>query len=209
MDRIVAQVEKERSIFMPLDKLDGFQIAPVDKVFLAGQSFLNFAIEVIRMEITSAPDSAILRDDCLVEAVHGWGELLRPVVGVAGQVPLADYAGYVASVLQRLGQCDVLCRKVIHIIGPEIIGNADPGGVLPRHQSGAIRRANRCRGIRIGKTHPLLCEPVQIRRLVESVAVAAQLGPAKIVGKDKNNVRPACRFGCDKRHTRQIQSNRA
>jgi len=209
VNRVVTQVEKERPIFVPLDKLDCFEIAPVDKVFPAGQALLDFAVEVVRVEIAATRDSAIFRDDCLIKAMHRRREFLCPVVSIACQMPLADYAGYVSGVLQSLGQSNVLSRKVILIVGPEIIGNANPGRVLPRHQGGTIRRANRCGSVRIGKTHSLLCEPVEIRRFVESVAVAAQLGPAQIVSKDKNNVRLTCRFGCKKRQTRQIQSNRA
>jgi len=102
-------------------------------MFFAGQALLNLAVEVIRMKVAAAPDSTIFRNDCFIKTPHSRRELLCPVVGVAGQVPLADYTGRIACIFQRLGDCDIICRKMILVVGAKIIGDSHPGRVLPRH----------------------------------------------------------------------------
>ncbi len=75
---------------MALDELDRFKVAAVDEILFAGQPFFDFAVEVVRMKVASAADAAIFRDHYFVEALKIGAYFSGAVVGVTGEVPLAD-----------------------------------------------------------------------------------------------------------------------
>ncbi|MBA7694154.1 hypothetical protein ES703_102761 [subsurface metagenome] len=134
MDGIMAQVEKERAILVPLDELDSFEVAPVDEILFAGQTFLDLSVEVIGMKVAAAADAAVFRDNRFVKAVPAGARFLRAVVGITGEVPLADDTCGVAGPLEHLGDSDMLRRKVVRSVWTKVIGNSHSCRILPRHQ---------------------------------------------------------------------------
>jgi len=192
---VVAHVEEERLVPVAADELDGLEVHAVDEVLPPGQATGDLAVEVVGMEVASAADAAVLGDDGLVEAVRPRGDFLRAVVRVAGEVPLADNPGGVAGRPERLGDGDVVGGEVLRVVGAEVVGDAHAGGPLPRHQGGAVRRADRRGGVGVGEAHAVAGETVQVGRLVERVAVAAQLRVAQVVGQDEDDVALARRSG--------------
>ena len=61
--------------------------------------------------------------------------------------------------------------------------------MLSRHDAGPGWRADRAGGIRIGESHTLPGQPVDIRCFVESAAIAAELIPAEVIGKNQDDIR--------------------
>ena len=124
-----------------------------------------------------------------VEAVVGGAhDLGRPVVTVAGEVPFTDHAGGVAGVAQPLGQGNVIGRQAVFGVGPEVIQNAHPRRVLAGEKRRTIWRANRGRGVGLGEPQAALGQAIEVRGLVEVIAVTAQLRPAKVVSQNENDV---------------------
>ena len=116
------------------------------------------------------------------------------------QVPLPETRSGVADGLENLGKCCFFKGQVLLPLRlPQSlvwiaatcnkISQVQPSGVLARHNAGPRRRANRTCSIRIGEFHPLFGQTIDIRALVEIAAVATQLGPAKIIGEDKEKIR--------------------
>ena len=69
------------------------------------------------------------------------------------------------------------------------IGDVQPSRILAGHQRGPRRRANGARRVIGREPHAVAGQPVDVRRLVEIAAVAAEVGPTQIVGDDENDVR--------------------
>ena len=84
---------------------------------------------------------------------------------------------------------------------------ADPGGdavvgrIFAGHDAGPGRTADLTRRIAAGELHPLSRDAVDVRTLVVLRALVAQVLPAKIIGKNENNVGAGLGLGL-----RRIQS---
>ena len=129
----------------------------------------------------------------------------RMILRRVAEMPFAEHRGGVTALAQGSGHGGEIAREVLgavrrnaqRLVGPPVTGDpvvdADARGGLTRHQGGACRRANRG-GVGAGETHPLRREMIQPRRLVEAVPVGRQIGPAKVVGEDEDEV-GACGLG--------------
>ena len=67
--------------------------------------------------------------------------------------------------------------------------------VLTRQQRVSRRRANRGRGVSVGKSTPLRGKPVNVWRLYFRRFIASQVAIAEVVCKDQNNIR--CVLSCE------------
>ena len=73
------------------------------------------------------------------------------------------------------------------------IGDADVRGVLTRDDAGARGRTDRAGGVRIGEAHAFGREAIGVGRIVESVAVASEIGPTHVVDQNEYEVGPVLR----------------
>ncbi len=204
VDGIMAQVEEERLVVVPLDEVDRFAVEAVDQVFSrAGQMLVDRGIEMVRMVVASAADSVRLADDHFVEAVRRWRDFLGAGRSVAGEMPFADEPRGVAALLEQFGERQQIRREMLGIVRTQVVVNAGPNRILPGHQRGAKRRADGRGGIGLGESHALAGQAVEMRRFVEAVATAAQLGPSKVVGQHEDHVRRRRRWFCGRGSGRQ------
>ena len=192
----MTEVKKEGLVFISLNKVHSFEIQPVSEIFIFTESILGqiepadvLIPKNVWPEVGSVANSFDLTPD-----VPGKAVIDRPyfklgiVVPVTGQVPLADHACRVTVAFQDVRERDLAGRQRVRRVRPQVVENADSCWMLPRQQRRTVRRADRCGGVRIGETHPLFREPVQMRRLMERVSVAAEFGPAEIVGQHEDDV---------------------
>ena len=70
----------------------------------------------------------------------------------------------------------------------DVGGNSNACLILSRLYCATGRRANCPRGIEIGETHSILCELVDIGGIDKIISITADISPAKVVNKDKNDV---------------------
>ena len=76
---------------------------------VSGESFLDFAVEVVGVEVASAANAAVFGNNHFVETVFvGQGLFDAAVVLVAAEVPFADDAGGVAVLFEGFCDCDVV-----------------------------------------------------------------------------------------------------
>ena len=198
MGGVMAQVEEKRPVLISLDKVHRLEIHSVDEVFGLSQPVFGdvdpanrLFSEDVRPEIRSVADTFHLPGNVPAKAVGSRHDLVFcPVKLVSGQVPLADHARGVAIPAQHLGQRDVTRGKGVSGIGPQVVEDSDPRRILTSEKSRSVRGTDRRRGVGLGETHSILCQPIQVWRLVEPVAVTTQLTPAKIVGQNKDDIRP-------------------
>ena len=86
-------------------------------------------------------------EDCTLEEFYGaWIRKVkvggayfdgRPVIAIAGQVPLADHACGVSGTAERLGDGHVVGGKR-GVAGTQVVDDSHPRRVLPRQQRGPI-----------------------------------------------------------------------
>jgi hypothetical protein len=121
----------------------------------------------------------------LVEPVHGRQELVA-----VPEVVLAELPRRVADGLEQLGDRRVLRRQADGRAGHAHL--AQPGAVdaLPRDEGGPAGGAALL-AVRVGEAHPLVRDPVDVRRAIahEAVAVAAEVGDPDVVAPDHQDVR--------------------
>ena len=187
------QVQEERLGAMPLEKGQGLPHEEVVDVGLfresivAGQrDFLGVAVDEFGI------------------VVMGVGVVEKPVKGVKAlapgnarralfsQTPLPDAPGGIAGGLQHPGHRDIVGleadpARFARGIVTEIGANPLVAGVEARHQ-GAARRGAFGGAIEVGELQALAGEPVNRRRLVAMLPVAAQLAIAVIVGENDHDV---------------------
>jgi hypothetical protein len=68
------------------------------------------------------------------------------------------------------------------------IGQMEPGGVTAGHQRRPCRRANRAGGVGLREFHTFRSQTVQLRCLMEWMAITAPVAPAEIVDQDDNEI---------------------
>jgi hypothetical protein len=105
------------------------------------------------------------------------------------EVPLADAAGGVPHFTEPCGEGGRRRRQrvaafrgaqlcVRHVPPRDVVRNVERRGRMARKESGAGGRAIGRRGVRVGEARALLRQAVEGGRVMEVVAVAAQIGPA-------------------------------
>ncbi len=122
-----------------------------------------------------------------IEAAIAIGEtvVIRPPLGPAAHVPLADQGSVVTEAAQhfRHGQR----FEGIGVIPARLRAvRSEAARIAPRHQSHARRRALRLDVVPV-QLHALTREPVEMRR-ADVGCVIADVGPALIVGDDDEDV---------------------
>ncbi|MHC4286171.1 MAG: hypothetical protein ACYSWZ_24835, partial [Planctomycetota bacterium] len=81
MNSVMTEVEKKRTILVPVDEFYCFKIAPVDKIFFVGQALFDFQVEVIWMKVAAATDASVFRDNHFVKTMLAGRKFLSTVVG--------------------------------------------------------------------------------------------------------------------------------
>src|SRR5688572_6238859 len=108
-----------------------------------------------------------------------------PRPAVVAHVPLADVRGLVAE----LAQLEVVVRQAVaHRVARHVVDHAVAAGVLPGHDRGAVRRADR-RGVEGAlEQRALARQAVDVRRLHVRMAAGAELVVAQVVHQDHQQV---------------------
>src|SRR5262249_54213613 len=130
------------------------------------------------------PDAAGAVDEHLVEAA-----LVRPVVGLVAEVPLAEDAGRVTGRLQHLGHGRRLERQPLALV--DRVRNAVLE-LVPAGQQGRSRRGAGRADMEVGEAHALVVQAVEVRRPEDRVTVARQVAVTLVVGQKEDDVWPAC-----------------
>ena len=105
VDGEVRQIEEERPVLVPLDEVDRLVGQEVGQVLRpSGYSTGG---------LVAKSKCCAHRDDRLVEAA-----LAGMIVAVVAEVPLAEHAGRVAGLLQRLGDRDLVQRQLLRRYRP-------------------------------------------------------------------------------------------
>ncbi len=122
---------------------------------------------------------------------------------VAGQMPFADEARLVTSVFESLGERDFLEFHGLAILGPfknfalgfALVVIYEPGvrRELAGHDRCTGRGADRTGGVGVGKPHSSLGQAVDMRSLMDFMAVTTEILPSQVVDEDEQDVR-ACRY---------------
>ena len=123
--------------------------------------------------------------------------LVGLVGGFVAEVPFAENAGGVAGRLENLGDGRSLERQPLALEDGvrDAVLELMPAG----HEGRARRRTGRA-DVKIGETHALVVQPVEIGRFQNRVAVTRQIAVALVIGQNKNDIgrlMRACR-GCSK-----------
>ena len=150
----------------------------------------------------------MMPSDVDVEALIG-----RPLPLVA-QVPFAGEECLVAVFLERLGNGDLLKRKVATVVGVEQgirrtvglagdpVGYIDPDRMAAGHDTGACRTADGTGRIAMREAHAAPGQAIDVWRLVIRAAVGPDVRPTHVVHKEEHEVGllggVKRRCGCDK-----------
>ncbi len=114
------------------------------------------------------------------------------------EVPFAGKEVRVTGLAQRLGDRHFLEREMISVRGRQQLASLDAANeirdaradrIFPRHNAGSRRRTNTTSRISLREPHAVGGEAIKVRRLIEGAAVAAKIGPPKIISEDKDDVR--------------------
>ncbi len=138
--------------------------------------------------------------------------VLKGRVGFPPQVPFAEVSGDITGFVDDLSQRGVLGVQPRYALGRSYFlicasiwrenlfkndrrgvasgaREACPSRILPAHDAAAGGRAQRVRGVRVGKQHATLGQSLDIRRLVEAGrAVQRRVAPAEIIGEDEYDI---------------------
>jgi hypothetical protein len=182
VDGAVRDLHQERAVLVGLDEADG-----VLGEELRGAPLLRIAASLWRHDVSAGLD-------------HRLPSLVLGAEAGAAEVPLAEVTRSIPGRLQPFGKRLDLQRQVRRddridqfrkrpAMSRDVLRDPEPSLILPRLQIGPCRRTDRP-GIELGETHSLASQPIDIRRLVERVPVAAQVRPAQIVGQNADDVGP-------------------
>src|SRR5271165_5801854 len=120
----------------------------------------------------------------LVEAVHRRQELV-----LVAEMVLAELSGGVTERPEQFGDGGILCPQAKIRARKPYLAQAGAKDALPRHERRAAGGATLL-AIAVGEDHPLLCEPIDIRRPVahHAAAVGADVGLSDVVAPDHQDV---------------------
>ena len=198
------QVSEERPIVVGLDKRRRLAAEP-DRQRLSGRAGLEVRI-VPRRKKTAARTADIPAALVDVKAVIGWP---RPL---AAEMPFPGKERFVAIVAQHLGesnlggaQVSVVLSGQMAVVAPTSAPRlarriADPRGdtvlgrIFASENARARRAANLAGRVAACELHPIGGDAVDVRTLVIGGALVAEVTPAKVIGKNENNVGPPLGF---------------
>ena len=202
----VGQVQEERPVAVRLDERHRlFGVAPRDRVLVGGALDHPLVphdgdVPVVDPRVEHRgpapgarrhPPVHVVRvgdAEPRVEAVPG-----RQVLGQVAEMPLADDAGGVTRVPQRLGQGDLPGRQPRAGIGEEDPlpppEHPAPQVDAPRQQGRPARRAHRGLAVEARPPLPLRRHAVEVGGADGRVPVRPQVAPAEVVGGDDDDVR--------------------
>ena len=218
VDGVIRLVEEERLITAGIDEFQGFVGQPIREIVAllgAGQ------VHLVGQKIPARRRAAGSAGNVDVEA------LVLRVIRLSAEVPFADAGGDVAGRLQRFRDRDFFQRQLLRVRGIQKFrggraaavqpdGEIQPGRILARMDTCPRRRTDAAGRIRVGEPHALPGQPIQVGSPVDAIAVAAQIGPAQVVGEDEDDVRrrgrglPGGRASreCNNGHRRQRELNK-
>ena len=108
---------------------------------------------------------------------------IRARLGIRPDVPFSKMPRAITVALEQLGDGHRVAKAVVgHIF-------RKPSRMTTGHRPGSTRATGHARDIRLCVARSLLGKLIQRRRLGIGMAVAAQIAIAKIISKDKDNVR--------------------
>jgi len=222
VDGVVPEVEEEWPPAVGLDELEGLVGDAIGDVLAVGAGRDVASLEAIGRVVARRPGVGRTVERH-VEALD-----VRPVLGPQAEMPLADVAGAVARVAERLGDGVLRGRQEAAARGREDLavrrsrlgqerlvgrqrrqvtgGRGDPqaGGVLAREDAGAGRRAEGAGGVGVHELHRAPGQPPHVRRLVVLAAVDRAVHPAHVIDEEEDDVGlaagcRACEAGCGER----------
>ena len=115
-------------------------------------------------------------------------------------MPFADRGGAITGGLQRLCDGDFFERKLLlgyrreqlgvgKMVRPgQEVGDAEARGILAGHDAGARRRTDRTSRVRIGESHALRRQFVDVGSLEKLAAVIADVAPPHVVDEDEDEI---------------------
>ena len=115
----------------------------------------------------------------------------RPVGVVRAQMPLAEMAGAVAVVAEDVRHRDFVVAE--HVASTDGSPAAHAVGIAAGHQRGPRRRAIAVH-MEVAEPHGFMAQAIQMRRLDDRIAVAAQVAVALIVGEQDDDIGLAWRL---------------
>ena len=197
--RVMAEIEKKGLVLIPFNKLHRLAVQPIGQILALAQLVLRqinprdrLRAEHVREKVGAIAHALHFAARIPAKAMIRRSQFkLRLVVLITRQMPFTHHARAILVLPKNLRQGHLAHRQRVGGIGPEIIRNAYPRRVLPRKQRSTVRRTHRCCRVRMREPHALLCQAIQIRRLVKLVPVTPQLRPTKIVRQHKHNIRSA------------------
>ena len=205
VDRVEGQIGKKRSVLVGFDELRRLGRQPV------GQMLAVRAIGQPRIAVGREIPFPAIRA-ATVDAAHVDVEplILRPPA-FRSQMPLArkerGVTGGFHGFRQRRGfqgkPVGVRRGQQQRVAFPafglgrcaDIVRDPRPLRPLPGHDAGAGGRAHGTCRVGVGELGTLLCQRVDVRRLVERAAVAAQVALTEIIGQDEHDIGPSRSHG--------------
>src|SRR5262249_37590816 len=119
-----------------------------------------------------------------VQEMHGVDFFVEPVrVLAAAVMQLADGRDPVAGIHEVMPPGAELAAVGMRLIPASDLGYVSTGG-----EAGSRRSADRAVGVGVGEPHPALGERIEVRRLHEGMAVAAERAARMLVGEEQQDV---------------------
>ena len=111
-------------------------------------------------------------------------------------MPLADAGGVVATALKKGGHCETPLGNDRGRVGLQYTELTYSAWISAGQHTVARRCAVGGRRVRVGEAHPLLGQPVNIRRLEAGISpVRLRLAVADIIEENENNIGRLLRLG--------------
>jgi len=139
---------------------------------------------IIEAHIAVEAVVALIADELLKPGAQFLGDRAVPL---AAEVPLADVAGTVTGVVQRVRE-RALARRDTRLVAKR----ARLAAVAPREQIGAHRGAERCGRVCVPEEHAPRGQCVEVRRVHVRVPHAAQGKGVHLVGKEEQDTHRLC-----------------
>ncbi len=116
-----------------------------------------------------------------------YGPFIKPR-RVAPQMPFADHSRVIT------GRLEILRHRGLRTVKPVEGRHTVEVAVFPRQNRRPARRTNRIDTVHMIKPHPLIRQPVQMRRLIHAATVSPNRPRRMIVGHDEQYIGPAGRL---------------
>ena len=192
MRRVGGQIDEERPVLVRADELHRGVEEHVALVAGARRILPATVVEEVVVDAVVAPvvgrttGAAVAVAQPLVEPTVD-----RPVGVVRAQMPLAEVAGAVAVVAEDIGHRHFVVAE--HVAPANGSPAAHTVGIAAGHQRGPSRRAIAVH-MEVAEPHGFVGQAIQVRRLDDRIAVAAQVAVALIVGEQDDDIGLAWRL---------------